>query len=293
MLRDTAGFSDGVVATDHDRVVGVMFGFRQLTAPSSRRARFAPPRAATMLAHSHAVAPDVDAGHTYGALYALLADTWVRDGILDHTAHVPAGERAVEEAWADLGFGRGGAFAVRTIADALPDPPTDVDVRVAGLEDLDVVHRLIDEEARFHAGAPIFRPYVSADVASEVREEQRAMLESDEADVFIASVDGAEAGVISAGPVNGSPLFIPERTAYVGDTAVLPLARRRGVGTALLAALDAWAIERGCDHLALHVAMPNRISVPFWRSLGFVEVMYHLHRRIDPRIAWARPSARN
>lgn len=291
LLRDTTTFSDGVVAEDSGRLLGVLCGFRQLTAPTAGRARFAPPRSAMMLAHGHAVAQDLDAGHVYGALYARLAEGWVAAGILDHTAHVPAGEPSVNEAWADLGFGRGGAFALRDAAAPLPDPPADVEVRIAGVEDLDVVYRLVDEEARFHAGAPIFRPYVSRDVASAVRDELRGTLESPESDIFLASVDGAEAGVMSIGPANGSPHFVPERCAYVGDTAVLPSARRRGVGTALMAALNDWALERGHAHLALHVAMPNRISVPFWRSFGFVEVMHHLHRRIDPRIVWAQPPA--
>ena len=151
LLRDTADFCDGVVAEDSGHLVGVLFGFRQLTAPSSRRARFAPPREATMLAHSHAVAPNLDAGDVYGSLYARLAEAWVTAGILAHTAHVPAGEPAVNAAWADLGFGRGGAFALRRVAEPLPDASHDVEVRVATVEDLDVVHRLIDEEARFHA----------------------------------------------------------------------------------------------------------------------------------------------
>jgi GNAT superfamily N-acetyltransferase len=289
LLRDTTGFSDGVVAEDAGRVVGVLCGYRQLTPPTAGRARFAPPRSAMMLAHSHAVASDLDAGATYGALYARLSEGWVAAGILDHTAHMPVGELAVSEAWADLGFGRGGAFAVRNAAATLPGTPADVDVQIAAIEDLDVVTRLIDEEARFHAGAPIYRPYVSDDVAEAVREEHRGMLQSDEADVFIASIGGREAGVMSIGPTNGSPQFVPERCAYVGDTAVLPWARRRGAGTALLVALNDWALARGFEHLALHVAMPNRVSVPFWRSLGFVEVMYHLHRRIDPRITWGRP----
>ena len=116
------------------------------------------------------------------------------------------------------------------------------------------------------------------------------MIESDHADIFIATTDGGEVGVMSIGPPNGSPQFVPTRAAYIGDTAVAASARRRGVGTALLAALNTWAIARGCDHLALHMAMPNRVSVPFWRGLGFAPVMYHLHRRIDPRITWARPS---
>jgi ribosomal protein S18 acetylase RimI-like enzyme len=289
LLRDTMRFSDGVVAEEQGRVAGVLCGFRQLTPPTAGRARFAPPRAAMMLAHSHAVATDLDAGHVYGALYAQLSAGWVATGILDHTAHVPAAEHAVSEAWADLGFGRGGAFALRNAAASLPAARDDIDVRIASIEDLEVVSRLVDEEARFHAGPPIYRPYVSDDVAEAVREEHRGMLESGEADVFIASVDGREAAVMSIGPANGSPQFVPERCAYVGDTATLPWARRRGAGTALLVALNGWAVERGFEHLALHVAMPNRVSVPFWRSLGFVEVMYHLHRRIDPRITWGRP----
>ena len=68
------------------------------------------------------------------------------------------------------------------------------------------------------------------------------MIESDHADIFIAKTDGGEVGVMSVGPPNGSLQFVPKRAAYVGATAVQASARRRGVGTALLAALNTWAI---------------------------------------------------
>jgi ribosomal protein S18 acetylase RimI-like enzyme len=64
--------------------------------------------------------------------------------------------------------------------------------------------------------------------------------------------------------------FIDERTPELG-LAVLPLYRRRGVGTALLDALIERAREDGYRALSLSVAVSNRSRLMYERA-GFVKV---------------------
>jgi len=289
ILRSAMGYAEGVAAHRDGRLAGFLFAVDSVPAPTSGSARFAPERGTMMLGHTHAVASDAEPGEVYRALYAALAERWVRRGIFDHTAHIPAGDPPTEEAWVNLAFGRWTAFAVRDLRPVERAASTSVEVRRAGLEDLDAVYRLSLEEARFHARSPIFRPYVERDTGNAVREATRAGLEDEGRAVFIARTDGRDAGVIEVEPERFSPLFTPDGAVGIGDTAVIEEARGAGVGAALTDAAIAWAREHDYRAVHLHFATPNPLSVPFWTGLGFTPVMWHMRRRLDERIAWARP----
>ncbi|MPZ98087.1 MAG: GNAT family N-acetyltransferase [Dehalococcoidia bacterium] len=296
LVRDVSDYAEGVAAvTDasgDERLTGFLSAVRVTPSPASPSARFASPRSTMMFAHGHAVGAGCDPVEVYHALYAALAPRWLRAGLFDHIVHVPADDPAIEEAWADLGFGRSVAVGARDLRPVEGRRPPSVTVRQATPDDLEVVTRLVDEEARFHAQSPIFRPYVAADTVETVREGHVQTLQSDRHALFIAS-DGEDGGrpigIISVGPGSGSPLFIPERATYIGDTAVLDGARGAGAGTALLDAALAWARERSYRHAALHFSLANALSRPFWTGHGFHPVMWHLRRHVDERIAWAQP----
>ncbi len=289
ILRSAMGYAEGVAAHRDGRLAGFLFAVDNLPAPTSGTARFAPDRGTMMLGHTHAVAPDSEPGEVYRALYAVLAERWVQRGIFDHTAHIPAGDPPTEEAWVNLAFGRWTAFAIRDLRPVERPPRASVEVRRAGPEDLDAVYRLQLEEARFHARAPIFRPYLERQTRAEVREATRAGLEVEGQAKFIARLDGRDVGTIEVEPHPFSPLFTPDGAVGIGDTAVIEDARGAGVGAALTDAAIAWARERDYRAVHLHFATPNPLSVPFWTGLGFVPVMWHMRRRLDERIAWARP----
>ena len=55
----------------------------------------------------------------------------------------------------------------------------------------------------------------------------------------------------------------------IHDLAVLPDHRRRGVATALLAAVEAQALRRGCCKLTLEVREDNPAAESLYRRLGF------------------------
>jgi GNAT superfamily N-acetyltransferase len=241
-----------------------------------------------MFAHGHALADGADAADVYAAMYAALAARFVRRGLFDHTVHVPATDPALESAWANLGFGRANAVAARDLAPVGLRGSKPV-VRRAERGGLDAVGRLALEEPIYHAQAPIFRPYLDRDTATQVRESQRQALEDDGQAIFIAREGARDVGITWIGPGRGSPLFIPDAGAYIADTAVVPAARGTGVGAALVDAALAWAREREYRGVTLVYAAANPLSRSFWSALGFVPVLWHLRRRLDERIAWAAP----
>jgi GNAT superfamily N-acetyltransferase len=259
LVGETLRFADGVAALDAAaELVGFLTAFDRAPEPSSPMARYAPERATVHLVHGHAVAEGVDANAVYARMYAQLASAALDRGVLDHLVHVPV-DSAAEVAWAALGFGRVNAVAVRDLAPTGRDA-AGVEVRVAGPGELDVVDRLVDEEAAFHARSPIFRPYVRAQTVEAVRAELAEQLAGDAHAFLVARRDRRDVGVLSIGPGLGSPLYIPDGGAYVAATAVLPEARGSGVGAALADAAFAWAGGRGYRAACLHFATSNATS---------------------------------
>lgn len=62
------------------------------------------------------------------------------------------------------------------------------------------------------------------------------------------------------------------RVAYVEGWFVVPDARRRGVGRALVAAAESWGRAQGCAELASDTEAENVVSAAAHRALGFADV---------------------
>jgi aminoglycoside 6'-N-acetyltransferase I len=63
-----------------------------------------------------------------------------------------------------------------------------------------------------------------------------------------------------------------ERVAYLEGWFVVPEARRRGVGWALIAAAEQWGRSEGCRELASDAEPDNEISAAAHSALGFSDV---------------------
>ena len=102
--------------------------------------------------------------------------------------------------------------------------------------------------------------------------EFRALLESGEGALFLASENGREAGFAQ----------VQLRHDYVEGTETSPVgylegvyvreeARGRGVARALLKACEAWAAERGSREFASDCELDNAASLDFHLHSGFTE----------------------
>jgi GNAT superfamily N-acetyltransferase len=252
-------------------------------------ARYMPQRSAMHLVHGHAVAPHLDPGRIYSTMFAALAARAVDRGVVDYVVHVPIGDPATEVAWAALEFGRANVVAVRDLAPLDRPIASDLQIRVATPEEIDIVDRLVDEEVAFHARSPMFRPYQREQTAQAVRADLATALTSVDRAFLIARRHGRDIGVLTIQPGLGSPLYVPDGAVYIAATAVLPNERGSGAGAALVDAALAWARDHGHRAACLHFATSNPTSTSFWTGVGFTPVMAHMRRRLDERILTNRP----
>ncbi|GIW13008.1 MAG: hypothetical protein KatS3mg062_0447 [Tepidiforma sp.] len=280
--------AQGAVAVRGERVVGYCAGVVQSFSPRDLAAQFLPLRAAAVPSAGHAVDPAEDAVAVYRLLYAALAEGWVRDGVLVHRIDVPAGDRAVEEAWLTLGFGRVMTAATRRTGEPVEGASSgSVRVDVATAEDFAVVQRLSRELAAHHRRAPMFWPDVG-EAAPAMDGFLRAAL-GGSVPTFLAWEGSRAVGM----QVFLDPGFTPdvvrqEQRLYLFEGVVSEAVRGGGVGTALLRASMAWAAEHGRELCTLHWAAGNFSGAPFWLGHGFVPVEHTMERRIDERALWGR-----
>lgn len=101
-----------------------------------------------------------------------------------------------------------------------------------------------------------------------------AAIGADDANVFVADVDGRVAGFVTVYDEFNSVRF--GHRAWVEDLAVDPERRSQGLGKALLDAAKDWARERGATHLELDSAETRTDAHrfydredPAWKSVSF------------------------
>ncbi len=278
---------EGAVALCGGRVVGYCMARRLFIPETEMAALFVPPRAVAIPPFGHAVAGDEDATAVYRALYACLAEEWVRDGLLVHRVEIAAGDRAVEEAWLSLGFGRVMTAATRPTARPVEGRAATVEIVRATPADLETVVGLSQELAAHHRRAPMFWPN-PAEAQGAMRRFLQGALAS-EIPTFVAR-DGRQAIGMQSFLVPGfTPESLPvSQRLYLFEGVVSERARAAGVGTALLRASMAWAREAGYDLCTLHWASGNFSGAPFWLGHGFVPVQHTMERRVDERALWGR-----
>ena len=129
-------------------------------------------------------------------------------------------------------------------------------------------------------GGPVVEPATPADVPALVRLEETCL----DADAWSpALVAAGVAGTVPTvswlvaradGVVRGHAVTscVPGDVAELQRIAVEPAARRRGLASALLAAVVEHASTAGCDRLLLEVREDNTGALAFYADRGFVEV---------------------
>jgi GNAT superfamily N-acetyltransferase len=108
----------------------------------------------------------------------------------------------------------------------------------------------------------------------ELPEEKGAM--------FIAESDAGPLGVVS---VSHNVNFTGERQAYIGELAVVEEAEGRGVGRALVRAVERWARDQDHDLIVLDTGAANTRARRFYADLGYQEESVRLVRVLEPEPA--------
>ena len=92
--------------------------------------------------------------------------------------------------------------------------------------------------------------------------------------VLIAEGDGGKLlGFAELSIRNYAEDCVTDRVAYLEGWYVVPGARRKGVGRALIAAAEQWARQQGCTEFGSDAVIDNEISAAAHRALGFTETV--------------------
>jgi aminoglycoside 6'-N-acetyltransferase I len=92
--------------------------------------------------------------------------------------------------------------------------------------------------------------------------------------VLIAEDDGGKlVGFAELSIRNYAEDCVTDRVAYLEGWYVVPGARRKGVGRALIAGAEQWGKGQGCTEFASDAVIDNEISAAAHRALGFTETV--------------------
>jgi GNAT superfamily N-acetyltransferase len=216
------------------------------------------------------------------ALYARLAERWVRDACIEHVVTVLADDAVALETFGQLGFGATVVDLVRDLAPVPQSAASEFTVRRAGPADTNAIGRL-DEGLRRHLSAsPVFL-VLGAPTSPEL---QRRRLADPDVATFIAEVDGAALAFLRIGPCATDVATIVRDSGTASVTGAFTVADRRGEGvaSALLDAALAWARTSGYARCGVDHESANVDAARFWRR-HFTPVAYSLTRRLASRLA--------
>ncbi len=105
-------------------------------------------------------------------------------------------------------------------------------------------------------------------ISAAIITERLAMISrSPDHSFFVAEIDGQAAGWVHVYGVH--LLESPAPFAEIGGLVVDTQARRQGVGRALMAQAEAWALERGYAEVRLRSGLHRTDAHKFYESIGY------------------------
>lgn len=144
------------------------------------------------------------------------------------------------------------------------DPTTDADAVAQAIVDNSIWHVGLEPER--------YRVLDPAAVATDYRHgrQHRPGGRPDEQATLVAELDGQVVGVANLRVVYPGEAHQPLRYGEIAELAVSAHARRQGVGSALVAAAEAWARERDCTYTVLDYNARNVDAGRLYRDrLGY------------------------
>lgn len=272
LLKGYANGQAGIAAICERRFVGFLIG---LLIPVRQ--------AKTAYVPDWGHAADSESGQKiYKAMYANLAPRWVADGCFTHAVSLLTHEREATDAWFSLGFGMIEANAVRDVS-PIEGGMAEVEIRRAGLEDIDVVLTLRVALERYLAEAPIFIPLIT----QRGRKFYEKWLPDSANALWLAYRDRDAIAFMELMPSSRLGVAMPvlnETTVTITGAFAKEYLRQRGIGTTLLNHSLEWARSAGYKNCEVEFESTNIIGSSFWHGNGFKPVYYSLARHIDERI---------
>lgn len=138
-------------------------------------------------------------------------------------------------------------------------------MRPASANDRDFILGVVPRLRAF--GPPPLRPADALDRAERDALEHALAATSDDAVLFVGEADGRPAGVAYA--QTAVDYFTNERHGHLAIIAVAEAGEGRGVGRALIAAVERWASGRGYRFLTLNVFAGNERAKAVYERAGY------------------------
>ncbi len=156
----------------------------------------------------------------------------------------------------------GAPFLIREAA------ATDYEAAIALFAEVDVLHA---ERAPWMFRTPLSEPRSREFFASQLRDPNSTLLVAEAGElVGIATV------VLRSAPEFG--VFVPQQWGVLDNIAVASAWKRRGVGSALLRAAEAWAVLHSAQWLEIVVYDFNADARAFYDALGYLPASSKLRK---------------
>jgi len=136
-----------------------------------------------------------------------------------------------------------------------------------------VRHATVDDAPAWLRMREALWPDESGSHASEVDQFFAGQLSMPLAVLIAVDDSGTPVGFAELSIRNYAEDCVTDRVAYLEGWYVVPEARRRGVGRALVAAAEDWARAQGCTEFASDALLDNESSAAAHRALGFAETV--------------------
>lgn len=145
---------------------------------------------------------------------------------------------------------------------------TDVLIRKATSDDLEVIGRLWQEFMDFHRERDSHFAR-SADAHGRFKEFISGHINSDNSCVLVAEKEGSVVGYCLSTLAKYPPVFDKQDYGTIFDLAIAEPYHRMGIGERIYQTVQSWFSERGVRRIGLRVAVTNETSTAFWRKMGF------------------------
>lgn len=136
------------------------------------------------------------------------------------------------------------------------------EIRKAGEAELPVVHRIMREAFGEYRGKLHPPPTALREEVEDIRRK-------------LAGRGGAVLVWLGDEPVGSAQYFFRGRYLYIGRLSILRRARKQGIGSAVMAALERLARRRGYAETRIEVRASLPENVAFYRRLGYAIARRH------------------
>ena len=155
-------------------------------------------------------------------------------------------------------------------------------IRRATLADFDGVAMIFAETNRFHA-ALVPHAFKVAEPAT-TRDWFEGVLADPAQALFVAllgkEIAGALLVTLKTNP--DDPIYRPRRYAFVEEVAVATVLQGQGLGRALMAQAEHWALAQGVGEIELHVWDANEPAIALYEKIGYLTSGRTMRRVLGP-----------